>query len=120
MGHTYLWTIRHIDMNRFEEILQEINSSPIYLEGGRDLIIFDELINMNIDQISAHEDEFHEIMGALIESFHGNLYFRTKKKAKAREARLLEIASSGRVKLPDEFLYYAQETSFSSDGYFND
>ena len=73
---------------------------------------------METELICRHEEEVHAIVDALIISFHGNMYFRTLEKSAARDIKLREIAASDKVKRLDDFLHYADETSFSSEGYF--
>ncbi|MFQ1702825.1 hypothetical protein ACJ5NV_19770 [Loktanella agnita] len=101
-----------------EEIQAELENAPLYLEDGRDLVLFDEIISLDIAEIADHEADVHEIMEVLIESFRGNFYFRSMEKSPEREARLREIMNSGKVDFPDEFHFYIDETSFSSDGHF--
>ena len=105
-------------MMTIDEIESELESAPVYLENERDLYLFDALIGIDIATIAKRENEVHEIIGILLESFQGNMYFRSKKKSESRERRLKEIAGSNLVRLPEEFLYYVDETSFSTDGHF--
>lgn len=107
-------------MMTIEDIKRELESAPIYLENERDLFLFDTVIGMDIETISENEDDIHEILDALIESFHGNIYFKSKEKSMTREERLKEIAASELIRKPDEFLHYASEVSFSSDSFFAD